>query len=226
MRVPTCQEDGRPPQAAPLGNHREPSLARAFSGWGADGTELFREFWPVTAGTIRPVPQRQVHPHEESASSRPALAQALRESEARLGLDVGTPGEHAGEHASSVSGAWARRADQLLHGDGRHCGGRRTPHGLQRRGRCKTDLQRALRAQCRGQICQIDIVAGDCSAHRARLRSPASRLYASWFGRVSAVRGVLLRWASPRVSHQRRWGVLSQASSCRQPLLGQARRAF
>ena len=115
--------------------------------------------------------------------------------------------------------------DQLLHGDGRHCGGRCTPHGLQRRGRCKTDLQRALRAQCRGQICQIDIVAGDCSAHRARLRSPASRLYASWFGRVRAVRGVLLRWASPRVSHQRRWGVLSQASSCRQPLLGQARRA-
>ena len=106
--------------------------------------------------------------------------------------------------------------DQLLRGDGRHCGGWRTPHGLQRRGRCKTDLQRALRAQCRGQICQIDIVAGDCSAHRARLRSPASRLYASWFGRVRAVRGVLLRWASPRVSHQRRWGVLSQASSCRQ----------
>jgi len=114
MRVPACQEDGRPPQAAPLGNHREPSLARAFSGWGADGTELFREFWPVTAGTIRPVPQRQVHPHGESASSRPALAQVLRESEARLSLDVGTPGEHAGEHASSVSGAWARRAGSTI----------------------------------------------------------------------------------------------------------------
>ena len=76
---------------------------------------------PEAAGTIRPVPQRQVHPHGESASSRPALAQALRESEARLSLDVGTPGEHAGENASSVSGAWARRAGQLLHGDGRHC---------------------------------------------------------------------------------------------------------
>ena len=114
MRVPACQEDGRPPQAAPLGNHREPSLARAFSGWGADGTELFREFWPVTAGTIRPVPQRQVHPHGESASSRPALAQVLRESEARLSLDVGTPGEHAGEHASSVPGAWARRAGSTI----------------------------------------------------------------------------------------------------------------
>ena len=38
----------------------------------------------------------------------------LCESEARLSLDVGTPGEHAGEHASSVPGAWARRAGSTI----------------------------------------------------------------------------------------------------------------
>ena len=108
VRVPACQENGRPPQAAPLGNHREPGLARAFSGWGADGTELFREFWPVTAGTIRPVPRRQAHPHGECADH------ALCESEARPSLGTGTPGEHAGEHASSVSGAWAGRAGSAI----------------------------------------------------------------------------------------------------------------
>ena len=181
-----------------------------------DGVQTARNY-SASSGPSRQVlfvPSRSVRfILTESLHRRGLLSrEALRESEARLGLDVGTPGERAGEHASSVSGAWARRAGSTIARGWAALRGRRTLHGLQRRGRCKTDLQRALRAQCRGQICQIDIVAGDCSAHRARLRSPASRLYASWFGRVRAVRGVLLRWASPRVSHQRRWGCLLYTS--------------